>query len=40
MKIARYADAQIMDLLKQTESGMRVSELCSEYGMRSTSFDK
>ena len=40
MKTARNSDAQIMGLLKQTEGGVRVSELCWEHGMSSASFYK
>ncbi len=35
MKTARFRDAQIMSILKQTEGGVPVSELCNEYGMSS-----
>jgi len=35
MKNGRYSDAQIMDILKQAEGGVPVSELCREHGMSS-----
>ena len=40
MKSKRYSDVQIMGILKQTESGVPVSELCREHGMSSASFYK
>jgi putative transposase len=40
MKTARYSDAQIMSILKQSEGGVPVSELCREHGMSSASFYK
>jgi putative transposase len=40
MKTARYSDAQIMGILKQSEGGVPVSELCREHGMSSASFYK
>ena len=40
MKNGRYSDAQIMAILKQSEGGVPVSELCREYGMSSASFYK
>ena len=40
MKNKRYSDGQIMGLLKQAESGVRVSELCREHGMSNASFYK
>ena len=40
MKKTRYADAQIMGILKQAEDGAPVSELCREHGMSSASFYK
>ena len=40
MKNGRFSDAQIMGILKQSESGMPVSELCREHGMSSASFYK
>ena len=40
MKKARYTDSQIMAILKQTESGSPVTELCREHGMSSATFYK
>jgi len=38
MKNKRYNDAQIMEILRQAESGVSVCELCREYGMSNASF--
>ena len=32
MKISRYTDSQIMQILKQAESGISAPELCREHG--------
>jgi len=40
MKTSRYSDSQIMAILKQSEAGTPVPELCREYGMSSASFYK
>ena len=40
MKIGRFNEPQILGILKQAESGIRVSELCREHGMSSASFYK
>ena len=40
MKNGRSSAAQILGLLKQAESGVPVSELCREHGMRSARFYK
>lgn len=40
MKIGRFNEPQILGILKQAESGIPVSELCREHGMRSASFYK
>ena len=40
MKKTRYTDAQIMGLLKQSEDGVPVFELCREHGMSIASFYK
>ena len=40
MKNKRYSAAQIMGILKQTESGLRISELCREPVMVNDSFYK
>ena len=38
MKTSRYTDTQIMSVLKQAEEGVKVPELCCEYGMSSRMF--
>ena len=40
MKTSRYSDSQIMAILKQSEAGTPVPELCREHGMSSASFYK
>ena len=40
MKKSRYTDSQILAILKQSEAGTPVTELCREYGMSSASFYK
>lgn len=40
MKTIRYSEAQILAILRQTEGGMPVAELCREHGMSSASFYK
>ena len=40
MKNSRYSDSQIISILKQAEAGTPVTDLCSEHGMSSASFDK
>ena len=40
MKRSRFSDNQILNILKQAESGMPVPELCREHGMSSASFYK
>ena len=40
MKTGRYSDAQIMEILKQAESGVPISKLCREHGMSNASFYK
>jgi putative transposase len=40
MKKLRYSDSQILAIIKQTESGVPIPELCREHGMSSTSFYK
>lgn len=40
MKKQRFTEAQIMQVLKQAESGVPVAELCREHGMSSASFYK
>ena len=36
----QYSDAHSMEILKQAESGIPVSELCREHGMSNASFYK
>ena len=40
MKKSRFTDSQILSILKQSESGVPVPELCREHGMSSASFYK
>jgi len=40
MKKSRYSDSQIINILKQAESGTPVTELCREHGMSSAAFYK
>ena len=40
MKKSKFSDSQIMAILKQSESGIPVPELCREYGMSSATFYK
>ena len=40
MKKSRYSDSQIMAIIKQTESGVRIRELCREHGMSGATFCK
>lgn len=40
MKKSKFSDSQIMAILKQSESGIPVPELCREHGMSSTTFYK
>jgi putative transposase len=40
MKKSRYSDRHILAIIKQAESGVPISELCREHGMRSDSFYK
>jgi putative transposase len=40
MKISRFTDSQIMQILKQAEAGISVPELCREHGMSSATFYK
>jgi putative transposase len=40
MKKSRYSDAQIMNILKQAESGVPIPQLCRDHGMSSASFYK
>jgi putative transposase len=38
MKTSRFTESQIIAILKQTEAGAPVPELCREHGMSSASF--
>ena len=40
MKKSRYSDSQILAIIKQAESGVRIPELCREHGMSGASFYK
>lgn len=38
MKTSRFSDTQIIAILKQTEAGLPVPELCREHGISTTTF--
>jgi len=38
MKKSRYIDSQIISILKQTEAGAKVPDLCREHGISNASF--
>lgn len=40
MKTSRFAESQIIAILKQAEAGAPVPELCREHGMSSATFYK
>ena len=40
MKTSRYTEPQILAILRQTEGGMPVAELCRAHGMSNASFYK
>ncbi len=40
MKKSKFSDSQIMAILKQSESGIPVTDLCREHGMSSATFYK
>lgn len=40
MKYTRYSDSQIMEILKESESGIPVPSLCREHGMSRATFYK
>ena len=40
MKTSRYSDSQIINILKQNESGSPVAELCREHGISQATFYK
>jgi len=39
-RIPRYSEPQILAILRQTEGGVPVAELCREHGMSNASFYK
>lgn len=40
MKKSRFTDSQIMTILKEAESGVRVPDLCRKHGMSDATFYK
>ena len=40
MKLSRFTESQIINLLKQAEAGASVPNLCREHGMSSATFYK
>lgn len=40
MKLTRFKEPQILSILRQTEGGVPVTELCREHGMSNASFYK
>jgi putative transposase len=40
MKLSRFTDSQIMQILNQAESGISAPDLCREHGMSSATFYK
>jgi|TARA_B100000959_G_C14881261_1_gene582625 putative transposase len=40
MKKSRFTDSQIIAILKEAESGVRVPDLCREHGMSDATFYK
>ena len=40
MKKSKFSDSQIMSIIKQSEAGVLVPELCREHGMSSATFYK
>jgi putative transposase len=40
MKTSRFADSQIIAILKQAEAGSPIPELCREHGMSTATFYK
>jgi len=40
MRKSRYSDSKILSILKQSEAGTPVPELCREHGMSSATFYK
>ena len=40
MKKSHFSESQILNILKQSENGVSVSELCREHGMGNSTFYK
>jgi putative transposase len=40
MKMSRFSEPQIIGILKQSDSGVPVAELCRQHGMSSATFYK
>lgn len=40
MKVSKFTDAQIINILKKAENGIPVAELCREHGISSATFYK
>ncbi len=40
MKPSRFSEEQIIGILKQTEAGVRVADLCRQYGICDVTFYK
>ena len=40
MKLSRFTESQIINILKQAEAGSPVPDLCREHGMSSATFYK
>lgn len=40
MKKSKYSDSQILAILKQAETGVKVPDLCREHGMSAATFYK
>jgi putative transposase len=40
MKVSKFTDAQIINILKQAENGIPVPELCREHGISTATFYK
>jgi putative transposase len=38
MKKSRFSETQILAILKQQEAGMKVADICREYGMSQATF--
>lgn len=40
MKVSKFTDAQIINILKQAENGLPIPELCREHGISAATFYK